>query len=144
MHKLNENLYIKFGEVTSALGGESSDVLTTLTFVDAQNFDTIGVIGIASEVASDSVIALRLWEATAANGGGSASLTTTYASDTFTSTNTTDVDQLFVQVRSADLSAGYPFVGAKISTSNASGTEEAAMIFVCGNPRYGGASMSEA
>jgi hypothetical protein len=141
MHKLSENLYIKFGQVTSALGGESSDTLTTLTYVDAQNFDIIGVAAIASEVASGSTVTLKLYEATSAAGGGAATITG--ASDTFLSTNVTDVDQLFAQVRSADLSAGYQYVGAKLSTDDASGTEEAAMIFVCGKPRYGQATLAE-
>jgi len=141
MHKINENFFLKFGEVTSALGGESSDTLTTLTFVNAENYDVIGVAAIASEVASDAVVTLKLYQATATNGGGSATITG--ASDTFTSTNATDVDVLFAQVRSADLTSGYQYVGAKLSTGDGSGTEEAAMIFICGKPRYGQATLSE-
>ncbi len=141
MHKLNENLFLKFGEVTSALGGETSDTLTTLTFVNAENYDIIGVAAIASEVASGSTVTLKLYEATGTDGSGSATITG--ASDTFLSTNVTDVDTLFAQVRAADLSSGYQYVGAKLSTNDASGTEEAAMIFICGKPRYGQATLSE-
>ncbi len=141
MHKLNENFFLKFGEVTSALGGETSDTLTTLTFVNAENYDIIGVAAIASEVASDSVVTLKLYEATGTDGSGSATITG--ASDAFTSTNTTDVDLMYAQVRSADLSSGYQYVGAKLVTNNASGTEEAAMIFICGKPRYGAATLVE-
>jgi len=141
MHKLNENLFLKFGEVTSALGGETSDTLTTLTFVNAENYDIIGVAAIASEVASGSTVTLKLYEATATDGSGSATITG--ASDTFLSTNVTDVDTLFAQVRAADLSSGYQYVGAKLSTNDTGGTEEAAMIFICGKPRYGQATLSE-
>lgn len=141
MHKLNENLFFKFGEVTSALGGETSDTLTTLTFVSAENYDVIGVAAVASEVASGSTVTLTMYQATATDGSGSATITG--ASDTFTSTNVTDVDTLFAQVRASDLTSGYQYVGAKLSTNDGSGTEEAAMIFICAKPRYGQATLVE-
>lgn len=141
MHKLKENLFLKFGEVTSALGGETSDTLTTLTFVNMENIDVIGVAGIASEVASGSTVTLKLYQATATDGSGSATITG--ASDTFTSTNVTDVDLLFAEVKANELTSGYQYVGAKLSTDNASGTEEAAMIFIGGNLRYPQATVSE-
>lgn len=141
MHKLNENLFFKFGEVTSALGGETSDTLTTLTFVSAENYDVIGVAAVASEVASGSTVTLTMYQATATDGSGSATITG--ASDTFTSTNVTDVDTLFAQVRASDLTSGYQYVGAKLVTGDASGTEEAAMIFICAKPRYGQATLVE-
>jgi hypothetical protein len=141
MHKLNENLFFKFGEITSALGGESSDVLTTATFVNMENYDVVGVYGIASEVGSGKIITLALYEATATAGTGSATISG--ASDTATSTNATDLLDVFAQVRASDLSAGYQYVGAKISTNQTDGTEEAAMFFILGKPRYGQATLVE-
>lgn len=140
MHKMSENQKVTFGEITSALGGESSDVITSKTFVDMALYDIVEAIGIASELASGSTITLKMYEATAANGGGSATISG--ASDTFLSTNVTDVDVLRAQVRAADLSAGYQYVGAKISTDDASGTEEAALILIQSKPRYGQATLS--
>ena len=141
MHKLSENLFFKFGEVTSGLGAETSDTLTTATFVNMENYDVVGVYGIASEVASGSTVTLKLYEATGADGSGSATITG--ASDTFTSTHVTDLGDVFAEVRAGALSAGYQYVGAKLSTDNGSGTEEAAMFFILGRPRYGQATLVE-
>lgn len=141
MHKLSENMLFTFGEITSALGGESSDTLTTATFVNMANYDIVGVYAIASEVASDAVVTLKLYEATAANGGGSATITG--ASDTFTSTNVTDLGELYAQVRAAGLSSGFQYVGAKLSTGDGSGTEEAAMFIIQAKPRYASSSLSD-
>ena len=141
MHKLKENLFFKFGEITSALGGETSDTLVTATYVNMENYDVVGVFGIASEVASDAVITLALWQATTSAGVGSATISG--ASDTATSTNVTDLCEVFAEARAADLTAGYQYVGAKLVTGDGSGTEEAAMFFILGRPRYGQATLVE-
>lgn len=141
MHTFKENNLVHFGEVTSALGGESSDTITTMRFPSMENYDTITFIAIASEVASDSVLTLTAYEATATAGTGSSSISG--ATDTFTSTNTTDTDVLIVQVNAAQLTAGYQFVGAKLVSSNASGTEEAAIITIQSRARYGQATLVE-
>lgn len=141
MHKLKENLFFKFGEITSALGGETSDTLTSATFVNMENYDVIGAFGIASEVASGSTITLTLYEATATDGSGSSSISG--ATDTFTSTNVTDLGEVFAEVRAGDLTAGYQYVGAKLVTDNGSGTEEAALFLIAGRPRYGQATLVE-
>ena len=140
MHKLSENIKVTFGDITSALGGETSDTITTATFVDMENYDIVEFIGIGIEVASDSVLTLTAYEATATDGSGSSSITG--ATDTFTSTNVTDTDVLRVQVNAAQLSAGYQYVGAKLVSSNASGTEEAAIIVLQANPRYAQATLA--
>lgn len=141
MHTFKENNLIHFGEITSALGGESSDTLTTMRFPSMENFDEITFIAIASEVASDAVLTLTAYEATATAGTGSSSISG--ATDTFTSTNTTDTDVLIVTVRAADLTAGYQYVGAKLVTSGASGTEEAALITIQSRARYAQATLAE-
>ena len=141
MHTFKENNLVHFGEITSALGGETSDTITTLRFPSMENYDVITFIGIVSELASDSIATLTAYEATATAGTGSSSISG--ATDTFTSTNVTDTDVLIVSVRAADLTAGYQYVGAKLVTSNASGTEEAALIAIQSRPRYGQATLVE-
>lgn len=128
VHKFTENIRSQFGGHSSALGGETSDVLMTPEFVDMANYDLVAFQCGASGVASDSVITLLAYEGTTSAGAGSASLTHTLATDTFTSTNTTDTDVLVVQVRGEDLSSGFQFVGARASTGNASGTEKVAIV----------------
>lgn len=140
MHKMSENFKPTYGGYSSALGGETSDLLATPTFVDMALYDLVSIYCVASGVASDSVLTLKAYEATDSNGSGSA--TVAGATDTFTSTNTTDVDVLQVQVRAADLSSGFQYVGAKISTSNGSGTEQVAMVILQGKPRYGQATLA--
>lgn len=141
MHKFKENNLVHFGDITHSLGAESGDTITTLRFPSMENYDTITFIGIASELASDSVITLTAYEATTTAGVGSTSISG--ATDTFTSTNATDTDVLIVQVRAADLTAGYQFVGAKLVTNDASGTEEAALITIQSRARYGQATLAE-
>lgn len=141
MHTFKENHLVHFGNITEAIGGETSDTITTLRFPSMENFDEITFIGIASELASDSVITLTAYEATATAGTGSSSISG--ATDTFTSTNTTDTDVLIVTVRAADLTAGYQYVGAKLVTNNASGTEEGALIAIQSRPRYAQATLVE-
>jgi hypothetical protein len=139
MHKFLENLKVVFGDSTASLGAESSDVITTAKFVDMANYDIVEALGLVSNATSDAVVSLKMYEATDTDGSGSATITG--ASDTFTSTNTTDTDVLRAQVRASDLSAGYQFVGAKLSSSEAGDSAIAAVCLVQAKPRYGGATL---
>jgi hypothetical protein len=141
MHTFKENNLVHFGEITSALGGETSDTITTMRFPSMENYDTITFIAIASEVASGSTLTLTAYEATAADGSGSSSISG--ATDTFLSTNVTDTDVLIVQVNAPQLTAGYQYVGAKLVSNNGSGTEEAAIITIQSKPRYAQATLVE-
>ena len=136
IHAFAQNVRSRYGGHSSALGGETSDLITTAEFVNMANYDLVVFQAVASGVASDSVLTFLAYEATATNGGGSASLTHGSATDTFTSTNTTDTDVLVVQVRGEDLSSGYQYVGAKLATSNGSGTEKVAIVINQMRARY--------
>lgn len=141
IHAFAQNVRSRYGGFSSALGGETSDVITSAEFVNMANYDLVVFQAHASGVASDSALTLLAYEATATDGSGSASLTHGSATDTFTSTNTTDTDVLVVQVRGADLSSGYQYAGAKLTTDNGSGTEKVGMIINQMRGRYKQASM---
>ena len=141
MHKFKENYKPTFGDLSTALGGETSDVITTATFVDMRYYDAAVAYGLGSNVASDSVLTLILYEATATDGSGSASLTHTGASDTFTSTNTTDTDVLQAEARGEQLSSGFRYLGAKLSTDNGSGAEVVSLMMLQGRARYAQATL---
>ena len=128
IHKFTENVRSRYGGFSNAFGGETNDLITSAEFVNMENYDLVAAVAHASGLASDSVITLAMWQATASGGGGSK--TVSGASDTFTSTNTTDTDVLVAQVRGEDLDVAnsFLFVGAKLATDNASGTEKVGMI----------------
>jgi len=136
MHKALENLKPSYGGFSSALGGETTiaDTIQSATYVDMRYYDLAVAYGQASGVAAGSVITLQLYEGTSTAGAGSATLSG--KTDTFTSTNTTDTDVLQAEVRGQELSAGYRYVGARLSTSNASGTEKVSLILLQGRPRF--------
>ena len=138
MHKAKENLMPTYGAQSTELGAETTiaDTIQTANYVNMKYYDLAIAYGQVTNVASDSVITLRLYEATATGGGGSASLTHTGASDTFTSTNTTDTDVLQAEVRGEQLSSGYTHVGARLSTNNASGDEVASVMLLQGRARF--------
>ena len=133
MHTFAQNYRPSYGAFSSALGGETSDKIETATFANAENYDLIIALAHASGVASDSVVTLTILEATTSAGAGSA---TTSKTDTFTSTNTTDTDLLQAEIRAEELSSGYQYVGARLATSNGSGTEKVGVILVQGRARY--------
>lgn len=139
MHKLSENLRYTYGDQSTALGGESSDKIESGTFVNMENYHIGEVVAEVTNVASDSVVTLYLLEATASGGGGSATISG--KSDTFTSTATSDTDVLRVEARSEELSDSFAFIGGRLSTDNASGTEVVAMWHVQAAPRYGQATL---
>lgn len=136
IHKFVEHVRTRFGAISSALGGESSDVIATVEFVSMENYDLVVFKAVASEVGSGKVLTLKAWEATATAGTGSQTLAHAMSSDTFTATATNDVDVLVVQVRGEELSSGFQYVGAKLTTDNASGTEMVAIIIEQQRGRY--------
>jgi uncharacterized protein YjlB len=141
IHKFEENVRVTYGGVTVAIGGISGDALVTPTFVNMKNYDLVVIQAVVTHASSDKVITLKAYEATATNGAASQSLTHALASDTFTSTNVTDTDKLVVQVRGEDLSAGFQYVGAFLSTNQTDGTEYAGMVINQMRARYKQATM---
>ena len=136
VHVFKQHYRSQYGDMTTALGGETSDVITTPVFVNGANYDLTRAVAQVSNVVSTHVITLLMYEATATDGSGSASLTHAGATDTYTSTQVTDVDVLEAQTRGEDLSSGYQYVGAKLSTDDADGNEVGSVFLVQGRARY--------
>jgi hypothetical protein len=138
MHKFIENTLTGYGKASTALGSETSDVITVAAFKNMKNYDLYYAVAHVTNVAASKIVTLRLWEATAAGGTGSQSLAIT---DTFTAAATSDTDTLVCQVRGAALTAGYAFVGAKLSTNDTSGAEIGGIIQFQTNARYAQATL---
>ena len=143
IHKFTENVRSRYGVFSSALGGESSpaDTVVSAEFVNMKNYDLVVGICQASGVAASAVLSLAMWQATASDG--SDSKTVTGATDTFTSTATSDTDILVAQVRGEDLDvdSGFQYVGFKLATGAASGTEKVGGILLQLRPRFSQATM---
>ena len=120
MHTFIDNFTTAYGQASTALGSETSDVITVTAFKDMEAHDHYVAVAHVTNVASGAIVTLRLWEATAAAGTGSQSLAIT---DTFTALATSDTDYLVAEVRAAALTAGYQYVGAKVSTNDTTGGE---------------------
>ena len=115
IHKFTEHVKATYGKASTALGSETSDLITSAAFVDMENYDlAVGIVHVTN-VASGKTVTLRLYEATAAAGTNSATLAIT---DTFTAEATSDTDVLVAQVRGAQLSSGYQYVGWKASVDD--------------------------
>jgi len=136
IHKFIENVRSRYGAFSSALGGEGSDLVTSAEFVNMANYDLVVGVAHASGVASDAVLTLAMWQATASDGSGSK--TVTGASDTFTSTATSDTDVLVAQVRGEDLDvdSSFQYVGFKLATDAESGTEKVGGVLLQLRARY--------
>jgi len=141
IHKYSEHYRTTYGGFSSALGEETSDKLTTPAFVSAKNYDVIIAQAPYSGIASGSTVTLKMYQATAANGGGSK--TVTGASATFTAANTTDTGVLTAQVRGAqlDMASAFVYVGAILSTNDTGGTEKVSLHLIQGRARYPQASL---
>jgi hypothetical protein len=133
MLTLKENMRPQYGVFSSALGGETSDTVTTAAFVSLKNYNKAGAYGIASGVASGSIITLTLMEGKST--AGSASQTTTFT-DTFTATATNHLGILQAEMFGTQLSSGFTHVGFKLVTDNASGTEKVAGVLWQALPDY--------
>ncbi len=127
-----------YAAATAALGGETSDTLTT-AFYQITNYDKIVGIMTASKVVSTQVITFKMLQATDTDGSGSATITG--KSTTYTSTQSTDVVQYILEVDAEDLTDGYDYVGLSASTDDADGNETVTLVVVPMNPRYGQATM---
>jgi len=138
IHTFTSHVRPRFGCVSAALGSETSiaDTKETAEYVDMRNYDLVVFQGIASAVKSGSTVTLKIYEATSTAGAGSQSMTHASASDTMLSTNATDTDILVCQVRGEDLSSGYRYVGAQISTNDATGTEKVGVVINQMRARY--------
>ena len=141
VHKFKEHYQYGFGVFQTSLGGVNSDIVTFATWVDMNDYDLVVGQGIASLVASAKVITLAAWQATTSAGAGSK--TVSGASDTFTSTNTTDKGSLICQVRGEDLdvASSFRYVSFKMSTNQTDGTESVAGFILAGRARYKQATM---
>jgi len=137
MHSFSENFLPGYGAQSTALGGETTiaDAIQSAEFINMENYHNIVAYGIATNVASDTVLTLQIYEATTSAGAGSQ--TVSGKTDTFTSTNTTDSDVLQAEIKGDELSSAFTHIGARITTSNASGTEVVGLMLLAGSPRYG-------
>ena len=133
MHKFLENLKPTYGVFSSALGGESGYKAESTLFVDMKNYNNAVLYGMASGASTGQVISLIALEATDTAGNGSA---TTSKTDVFTATATNHTDLLQVEIKAEELSAGYQFVGIRMTTDDTSGTEKVSGMIVQGAPRY--------
>jgi len=142
VHVFKQNYRTISGDMSTELGAEDSiaDAVQTPTFANMANYDLVRGAAQVSNVVATHVITLQMYEATAANGAGSAALTG--FTDTYTSTQLTDIDLLECQVRGEDLSAGYQYVGARITTDDDDGDEVGTVWLVEGRARYKQATMS--
>lgn len=136
VHIFKQHFRSSYGDMSTALGGEGSQTLTTPIFASMKNYDLIRGVAQVSNLASGSAVTLTMWEATATDGSGSQVLTHAQVSAVYTSTQATDIDVLEAQVRGEDLSAGFLYVGAKLVTDDGGGTEVASVFLVQGRARY--------
>ena len=133
MHKFSENFKPIYGVFSSDLGAETSDKVESSLFIDASRYQNVVAYVGASGVVSGQVVTLTLLEATATDGSGSATTTKT---DTFTATATTQTDVLQAEIKAEELSSGYRYVGIRVATSDADGTDKVYGVLVGGQPRY--------
>ena len=136
VHIYKQHFSSQSGDMSAALGAETSDKITTPVFVYMKNYDLVRAVGQVSNVVSTHAISLKMYEATTTAGAGSQSLTHAQASDTYTSAASTTLDILEAQTRGEDLTSGYGYVGAILSTNDGDGTEVASLHLECGRARY--------
>jgi hypothetical protein len=125
--------------MSSELGAESSDYIATPTYANMENYDLVVGIGEVSNVVSGQVVTLAMYEATDSTGGGAQTLSG--ATDTYTSAGQATKDVLVAQARGEDLSAGFQYVGARLTTNDTDGSEIASVLLHEGRARYKQATM---
>lgn len=140
MHKFAENFLPGYGALSTSLGNESgpADAIQTKEFINMKYYHNIVAYGIATEVGSGDTITLQIYEATDSDGNGSATTTHT---DTYESTNATNVDLLQAEIKADQLSSGFTHAGARLTTDNGSGTEVVGLMLLAGSPRYAQATL---
>lgn len=127
-----------YAAATLALGGETSDVLST-AYYSMKNYDKIVGFIVAHSVVATHILTVKMSQGTDTDGAGSATISG--KSTTYTSSQVTDVFQAAIEVDADDLTDGYDYVGMQVSTDDADGTEAVGLILVPMNPRYGQATM---
>ena len=142
VHKFLEHYRVPTGAMSKELGAQTTiaDAIQTPNFQNMANYDLVIGIGHVSHVVSGQVITLQLYEATDSTGGGAQTISG--ATDTYTSAATASLDMLVAQVRGEELSAGYSYVGARLTTNDTDGSECASVHTIAGRARYKQASMS--
>lgn len=146
VHVFKQNYRSSTGAMSKELGAETTiaDAIQTPTFCRARYYDLIRAVAQVSHVVSTHVITLAMYEATDATGGGAQVLATGAAPnciDTYTSAATATLDVLEAQVRGEGLSAGFAYVGARVTTDDPNGSEIASVMLVQGRARYKQATM---
>jgi len=136
VHKFIQHYRQIAGDMSEAMGAETTiaDAIATPTYANMANYDLVIGVAQVSDASSGATVTLQMYEATDATGGGAQAVTG--ATDTYTSAATSVVDVLVAQVRGEDLSAGFQYVGARITTDDADGTEVAAVLLMQGRARY--------
>lgn len=136
IHTFNQHIKSNYGGFSSALGGETSDTITSASYVDMKNYDLVVGVCTASGVVSAQTVTLAMWQAT--NTAGGASKTVTGATDTYLSVHTATTDVLVAQVRGEDLdvAGGFRYVGWKLTTDDTDGTEKVGGVLLQGRARY--------
>jgi len=136
VHKFTQHYRTIAGDMSSELGAEGSDYIATPTYANMANYDLVVGIGEVSNVVSGQVVTLQMYEATDSTGGGAQTISG--ASDTYTSAAQATKDLLISQVRGEDLTvaSGYQYVGARLTTGDADGSEIASVCLLEGRARY--------
>jgi hypothetical protein len=131
IHTFDSHVRARYGVIDASIDAAT---LVTAEFVDMANYDLVVFQAVASNVTSASYLTLQIWQATATDGSGSATLATP-ATEISTSTHATHVHILTAQVRGEDLSSGYRYVGAKLA-ANASVAAPCAIVINQMRARY--------
>jgi hypothetical protein len=131
IHTFSSHVRARYGVIDASIDAAT---LVTAEFVNMKNYDLVVFQAVASNVTSASVLTLQVWQATATDGSGSATLATP-STAVSTATHATHVHILTAQVRGEDLSAGYQYVGAKIA-ANASVAAPVAIVINQMRGRY--------
>ena len=136
VHKFNQHYRSPTGAMSTELGAETTiaDAIATPNYQNMANYDLVVGQAHVSNVVPAQVITLQMYEATDATGGGAQTLSG--ATDTYTSAATATLDVLEAQVRGEDLSAGFQYVGARVTTNDTDGSEVASVRTIAGRARY--------
>ena len=134
VHTFTQHYRSIAGDMSVQLGAEASDYIQTPTFANMANYDLIIGVGQVSNCSSGSAVTLQMYEATDATGGGAQAVTG--ATDVYTSAGLATCDVLIAQVRGEDLSAGFQYVGARLTAGQTNGTEIASVWLLEGRARY--------
>ena len=116
-----------YAVATEALGGESSDIMKT-KFYNMKNYDAILGIAVAQTVVATHTLTFKMFQGTDTDGAGSATIAA--ASDTYLSTQVTDVYQSIIEVDADMLTDGSDYVAMEASTDDADGSEVVTLVVV--------------